>query len=342
LTTTAEASLAERALITIDPPAYVAAVFAPFRSALDDAVAACKNIAYDIQTADGMRVATLWRATFRTVRTDAEKERKARKAPILEIGRLLDSRCKEIEIEAQALEARFDRDIKAEEARKESARLEKIRAEQGRVLALQQRVSEIADRFTPGLNDASARIDGLLGELRGFEIGEDFEEFRSQAQGLKDKLLARLEQLLGERRRYEAEQAALAAERAELERQRAAQAARERELEAQAARAREQEVLAARLKSPDAQREAAAGKAAAPAAPAAAPAAHEYRMPVAANASPMPRAESAIGQAPLAPPSIPPDGIELLREFIEGYSSVPAFQVVAMHIRDFLENYEPQ
>src|SRR5438128_1765541 len=104
------------ALLTLNPEQYVAAVFAPFRERLDAAkTAAAAVTVIDVSTSEGMKVAIRHRATFRELRVEAEKARQDRKKPILDIGRLLDSRAKELEAEITPLEDRFDAKIKAEE-----------------------------------------------------------------------------------------------------------------------------------------------------------------------------------------------------------------------------------
>jgi hypothetical protein len=108
-------------LLTIEPKQYVALVFEPFSKRLNDAKALANDVILDVTTTAGMAVAVKHRATFRDIRVGSEKARKERKAPILEIGKLLDSRQKEIEAEIEPFETRFDDAIKEEEQRKEAA-----------------------------------------------------------------------------------------------------------------------------------------------------------------------------------------------------------------------------
>lgn len=123
-------------LMTLDPKTYVAQVFAPFTERLAAAKAAVAEIKeIDVSTKQGMAIAVRHRATFRAIRIEAENARVFRKAPILTIGRLLDSRNGEIHDEVTKEEERFDSAIKADERRKEEERMAKIRAEQERVAA---------------------------------------------------------------------------------------------------------------------------------------------------------------------------------------------------------------
>src|ERR1035437_3174596 len=93
-------------LITLDPEKYVAAVFASFRDRLDEAKLQAAPVAVDVTTSAGMKIAVGHRAIVRAIRVEAEKARVLRKAPILIIGKLLDTRYREIEAEIKINEDR--------------------------------------------------------------------------------------------------------------------------------------------------------------------------------------------------------------------------------------------
>jgi len=227
------------ALITLDPQQYTAAVYAPFRERLDSAKAAAAEVKYDIATTAGMKTACEWRARFRDLRVGAEKARKERKAPILEIGKLLDSRYKEFEAEIEPLETRFDADIKAEEARKEAERAERARIERERIEGLQRNIAEIRAYADRAAGQSSEHISDLVAVLLPLVIGaERFGEFAQQAETAKRETLERLCQLRDTAKAQEEEQARLKAEREELQRLRVEQAERERQ---EAARRAEEE-----------------------------------------------------------------------------------------------------
>lgn len=132
-------------LITLDPKKYVEEVFASFTQRLAAAKAEAAGITVvDVSTKAGMALAVKHRAVFRAIRIEAENERVARKRPILDIGKLLDSRNNEIAAEVSAEEERFDNAIKADEIRKEAERQARIRAEQER-LAAEERARKEAE-----------------------------------------------------------------------------------------------------------------------------------------------------------------------------------------------------
>lgn len=236
-------------LITIEPKKYVELVFEPFAKRLADAKTLAEAATFDVTTTAGMAVAVKHRATFRDIRVASEKARKERKAPILEIGKLLDSRQKEIEAEIEPYESRFDDAIKAEEARKEAEKAAKLAAEQARVAAIRAKIDQIKDSIVFAMGKSASEIQGAIDELSTHEITlEEFAELAGEAQMAKVAALARLGEALTAQQAHEAEQARLAEERAQLERERAEQAERERiaadaraDEERKARKAREQE-----------------------------------------------------------------------------------------------------
>lgn len=208
------------ALITIAPETYVAAVFAPYKTELEQAVAVSANVTFDITTTAGMKTATEWRAVFRTLRTGAEKTRAERKAPILKIGKLLDSSYKELEAAIRPHEERFDALITAEETRKETEKQARIEAELARVDAIQKKIATI--RSLPGLAAGASphMIQGVIERLNGFVIDDSYEEFLPHATEAKAESLQSLQAALAA-----AEQAE--ADRRELEELRREKAARQ-------------------------------------------------------------------------------------------------------------------
>lgn len=221
--------LAQRQLITLNPVEYVAAVYKPFESELDKAIAESANVTYDIKTTAGMATAVELRRRFRDIRIGAEKERKARKAPVLEIGKLLDSQFKELEAEVEAYESRHDTAIKAEEAEKERIRQEKVAAENARQAGIQKRIDWIVSQPLAAAGKPSAKIAELIETLSNAKVdAEVFMEHAGRAQVAKDEALAKLEALRKAAADQEAESERLRLEREELDRQRKEQAERDR------------------------------------------------------------------------------------------------------------------
>jgi hypothetical protein len=223
-------------LITIEPAKYVELVFEPFAKRLADAKTLASAAVFDVGTTAGMALAVKHRATFRDIRVASEKARKERKAPILEIGKLLDSRQKEIEAEIEPFESRFDNAIKAEEARKEAEKQAKLAVEKARVDAIRAKIEQIKDCIVFAMGKSATEIQGAINELSAHEITlEEFMEFAGEAEAAKDASLAKLGEALTAQQAHEAEQARIAAERAELEKLRAEAAERERQVAAERA-----------------------------------------------------------------------------------------------------------
>lgn len=239
---------APTALVTIDPKSYVEAVYSTFEQRLKDAVASTEGVTYDVTTKDGMAVAKAGRSLFKGIRIDTEKERAARKAPILEIGKLLDSRAKEIEAQVRPLEEKYDADIKAEEQRIEEEKAAKLKAEAERQAALQAKIDAIKGAPLEALNmsafDTQALIDRLeLQNPTEEEFGERYVEAEIALETAKVQLKTMIE---GKRAQEELARQA----RIQEEERAAAEAKAKAEREAEEARQREaQAAEAARLKA---------------------------------------------------------------------------------------------
>lgn len=241
------------AIITLDPTSYVAAVYAPFREKLDAAKAEADKAEFDITTTAGMEIAKNHRAVFRDeFRLAIEKARAERKAPILEIGRLLDGRAKEITAEVAPYEKRFDDAIKAEEQRKADIKAAKEEAERQRVAGIRARITDTQAVPAKLVGQPSAVIADVLAQITEAEITlEAFAEFVGEAELVKAQTVAKLQEMLSAQQQHEAEQQRLAEERAELDRQRAEQAERERQ--AAEARAAEEARLRAEREAHEAE-----------------------------------------------------------------------------------------
>lgn len=216
-------------LITIEPAKYVALVFEPFAKRLADAKTLAEAATFDVTTTAGMAVAVKHRATFRDIRVASEKARKERKAPILEIGKLLDSRQKEIEAEIEPYESRFDDAIKAEEARKEAEKQAKAAAEKARVVDIRKRIAEIQAIPAMLVGKQSETIAAAIESLETVAVTlDDFSEFSGEAEMVKIAAVAKLGEMLTAQLAAEAEAKRLQQEREELARLRAEAEERER------------------------------------------------------------------------------------------------------------------
>ncbi|WP_321905182.1 coiled-coil domain-containing protein [Paraburkholderia tropica] len=228
-------------LITIEPAKYVALVFEPFAKRLADAKTLAEAATFDVTTTAGMAVAVKHRATFRDIRVASEKARKERKAPILEIGKLLDSRQKEIEAEIEPYESRFDDVIKVEEARKEAEKQARAAAEKARVDGIRKRIAEIQAIPAMLVGKQSETIAAAVESLESVEVTlETYQEFAGEAEMVKIAAVAKLGEMLTAQLAAEAEAKRLQQEREELARLRAE--ADERERVAAAERAEQERI----------------------------------------------------------------------------------------------------
>jgi hypothetical protein len=216
-------------LITIEPAKYVALVFEPFAKRLADAKTLAKDVTFDVTTTAGMAVAVKHRATFRDIRVASEKARKERKAPILEIGKLLDSRQREIEAEIEPFEAKFDSAIKEEEQRKEVEKARKAAEESARITKIRLTIETLRRYPTDWLSRTSDEMDACATDLADTPISLDFYgEYTGEATQARDESVAKLREMAVATREREAESRRLAEERAAFEREQAAAAERER------------------------------------------------------------------------------------------------------------------
>lgn len=176
------------------------------------------GVIYDVRTPEGMRAAKKARKKVRDPRYVVERLRKEAKAPILELGRRLDSTAKALTARLVAIEEPIDAQIKAEERRVEAER----RREQERVEGHRRRLDAIESHAPALLRSPDGPEPGQVQAaiLKVERIGPaEFEEFEAEAAEARDRALRELNGILETARRREQE-------RAELERLRKAEAER--------------------------------------------------------------------------------------------------------------------
>lgn len=198
-----------------------------------------KDLAIDVTSTAGMKLAVTARAAWRDPRIAVEKARKAAKAPVLELGKQIDSFAGSLEARLREGEANYDEQIKAEETRKEAERAARAEAERLRISRHHAVIQYLRGIPADVAGAPTAKIASEIAQLEALDITDSLEEFQGQAQLAKDETLDKLREMQADALDREAEQArvkaeqeaaaaALAAERAELERLRAEQAERER------------------------------------------------------------------------------------------------------------------
>lgn len=196
------------------------------------------GVAFNVSTTKGMDEAKKARQEVKGYRTALENKRKEIKAPALERCRLIDDEAKTITAALLEIEEPIDQQIKAEEARKESEKAAKAEAERQRIAAIRTQIDTIKNHAAFAVGKSADAILKILSGVEGFEIGEDFQEFKPEAEQAKAETLDKIKALHEAQVQHESEQARIAAERAELTRLRAEAEARERE--AAAARAEQE------------------------------------------------------------------------------------------------------
>lgn len=198
----------------------------------------------DVTTGKGMVEAVAHRAAWRDPRLAVERIRKQAKAPVIALGKDIDARAAWITEQLLIGEVPMDRQIKAEEARKEAIKQERINAEFGRVSAIQEAIAEIGMVAMAAAGNSSAHIAELIESQRAevLSLGV-FQEMLPQAQAAQNACLVKLDLLHKAALHTESEAAKLAAERAELEALR--KAAAEQKAKDDAAAKVEQERVAA-------------------------------------------------------------------------------------------------
>jgi hypothetical protein len=185
-----------------------------------------------ITNGDGYKQVHSARMALKNERVEIEKAGKAArddatkfsKAVIAEEKRLIGLILPE---ESRLEKLQQDYDDAIEEAKQAA-----IRAEQQRVAALQQRVTELSGALgvAKRYNLTAAEFAEHIADLERVPVDESFQEFHAEAEAAKAATLTSLRQMHATAVAREAEAARLKAEREELERQRETQAAENRRI----------------------------------------------------------------------------------------------------------------
>jgi len=219
------------------------------------------NLVIDVTTPAGMKEAIKARAAWRDPRVSVEKARKVAKAPILALGRQLDTFAESIEKRLRVGEDNYNAQIKVETERQEAIKAEAKAREEARVQAIRDRIAlEFTSRPARMFGQSAAALAEAIDSLSETKYNfEGFAELLDDACTARDRALSDLRGMHAkqlDRERADAEQkrqaeenarqaAKLADERAEFEKLQA-QARREQEererQEREAREAREAEI----------------------------------------------------------------------------------------------------
>jgi len=198
-----------------------------------------RDVVCDVATTAGMEAAIVSRRAWREPRIAVEKARKAAKAPVLALGRNIDSFAAGLEERLRLGENHYDEQIQAEEGRKAAERQRKLQIEAERIAAIRRRIVEVfsVPPSAPGVRISAAMLREIRGHLENEPVDDSFGDLKIEAQETKCAMLEMLGTKIAEQQSFEAEQAALAEARARFaEEQRAETARRVAEREAEDSR----------------------------------------------------------------------------------------------------------
>ncbi len=185
-----------------------------------------KDVVYPVTTTKGMDEAKAARKEIRDARYAVQNSAKAAKSELTAISKNIGEKAEQIIAPLAALEEPIDGQIKAEEARKEAEKEAKRLAEIARVERIAKDIAGIRERAIVPAGATSEQIITMIGALAQVEItAEKFDEFLPAAQRAAEEVAATLANQLDAAVARGKEAERLAAERAELERQRKEQAA---------------------------------------------------------------------------------------------------------------------
>lgn len=175
------------------------------------------NVVYPVATAEGLKDAKAARRAIREPRIATEDVRKEAKKPILELGRQLDAKAKHITEELLKLEDPIDRQIKAEESRKQ----QEIYDENMRIIRIKERIHDIGLLVPKMAGQTTTEIQRQIDAMRAHDLTEWAEEFIVEAEKLREQTVQALQRLhagaVAQEQAAAVEAARIAAERTELE-----------------------------------------------------------------------------------------------------------------------------
>lgn len=203
-------------LVTLNPEEYVKKAYLSHAKEIETAITTYKDVKINVTTKEGMKEAIAIRGVFRKLRINLDKDRAILKAPILEIGRKLDSEAKEWLALTIPLEDRFDRAICAEERRIEEEKEREAKEREAREAAIQQKIDLIKNSPIECLGKDSHFIAEKTAGLLAMKIDkEEFGDRTKEAMLVKALSENHLTNLYDTTLASEELSARLAAERAE-------------------------------------------------------------------------------------------------------------------------------
>lgn len=201
------------------------AVFDPVKAALAELAVIIENTPYDINTTAGEAIARGLRTRCVKLRTGTAELYKERNGPLLELGREMRRVVAEIEAGIAPHETKLDQDINQKERIREEERMRKVAIEVARVQSIRDRITAVAGAPARAALMDSAGVFDLLAELRALDAAS-FEEFAEEFTTLSAAVESQLVNMLEASIAREEESARLEQAAIDLEKERAAHAAR--------------------------------------------------------------------------------------------------------------------
>ena len=151
---------------------------------------------FDLTTTKGDDAARAARLELKKLRTGLEAKRKEFKAPAIAFGKLIDTEADRITAEIKALEDPIDAQIRADEQRRETERLERERVVAARRAEFEAKIAAIRGYVAAAKGLPSERIAKGLTFVEGMAFGEEWAEFASAAAAAQGETVAALRDML--------------------------------------------------------------------------------------------------------------------------------------------------
>ena len=193
------------------------AQYVPTEAALTELESRYKGIVFDFSRKSALLEAKEANKELRTLRIDVESMRQTLKAPILEKGRLLDEKARQITGRIVALEKNISSQVEAEEQRREELKQAQEAAKKERLERIQAKIEKIRAMPLRAFDLPSLLVENILNEATAINIDDDYENLKSLAELVREDVISSLERLLVSKRRDEQEAERLKAANHELE-----------------------------------------------------------------------------------------------------------------------------
>lgn len=207
-----------------DVAAAIAKALAPLKrsdAAIDQLAAELKGKTFDCTTKEGDKEARASKRVLVELRVGVEELRQQLKAPHLEAGRAIDAEAKRLTSRVLELEQPIAAVIDAEKARQDAIAAEQAAAEAARRKLQTDRIATMERTPLNLIGQTAAQIQEMLTGLEAQDFTDMDPDLAEQAHGVRQRAVGQVTDMLEQRVEFEAQQAALAEQRAQQEREQA-------------------------------------------------------------------------------------------------------------------------